>query len=59
MMKKIFHRNLTIYEIQQNKSRSIIPNIIIDKIQTGNSFTLIWPYEGSPFVLHTKNLISN
>lgn len=56
-MKKIFHRQIQIFRLNDNQLSSIVPNFILKSIQVGNTYALIETYQGKRFFVRVSQLV--
>ena len=57
-MKKIFHRQILIFRLNDNHPSSIIPNFILKSLQVGNTYALMETYEGKRLLVQVSQLVN-
>lgn len=57
-MKKIFHRQIQIFRLNDNHPSSIVPNFILKSIQVGNTHALMETYQGKRFLVQVSQLVN-
>ncbi len=55
-MKKMFHRQIKICKLSDNKIFSMIPNLILKDIQLGNELALIETYQGTKHLVEINDV---
>ncbi len=55
-MKKIFHRQMKIYRLADNKYYSLIPNLILKSIQVGKTYALIETFQDKKYLVKISQL---
>jgi hypothetical protein len=57
-MKKIFHRQIQVFRINDNHPSSIVPNFILKSLQLGNTYALMETYEGKRLLVQVSQLVN-
>lgn len=56
VMKKLFHRQIKIYKLSDNKYFTLTPNLILKDIQLGNEHALIETYQGQKHLVQINDV---